>query len=94
LFNVMLRKEQVLQKVLQFRAQLFNSRSLLQCCNHVLQTMSCSSVGRERRAHLPWRPVPGKQRQPCKGLERAVHIGEVTGSSPVKTTKNGQFYPK
>ena len=34
---------------------------------------SCSSVGREA---------------PCEGLERAVHIGEVTGTSPVKTTKN------
>ena len=34
---------------------------------------SCSSVGREAS---------------CEGLERAVHIGEVTGSSPVKTTKN------
>ena len=43
----------------------------------IFQTMSCSSVGREA---------------PCKGLERAVHIGEVTGSSPVKTTKkDGQL---
>ena len=37
---------------------------------------SCSSVGREAS---------------CRGLERAVHIGEVTGSSPVKTTKKRRF---
>ena len=39
----------------------------------ISKVRSCSSVGRE---------------VPCKGLERTVHIGEVTGSSPVKTTKN------
>jgi hypothetical protein len=40
------------------------------------QNKSCSSVGREAS---------------CKGLEHAVHTGEVTGSSPVKTTKNARF---
>ena len=53
----------------------------VRCCKSVAITMdtvdrsetrSCSSVGREAS---------------CEGLERAVHIGEVTGSSPVKTTK-------
>ena len=51
------------------------------------------SVGRERRAHLPWRAVPGKQRQPCKGLERAVHIGEDTRYARVlsRPQKTGDF---